>query len=150
VGARDISGLRTATFHSYCHGLLKRHRKAFQVLDTPDLWIYLRRRIRELPLRRFIRAASPGQFLSDLLRFFDRCNDEMVDAQAYSAYVAEVEAGRMPLPCVGEDDLPEEEVVARCREIANVFATVERMLEAERLGTFGAIITRAVALLKAF
>jgi DNA helicase-2/ATP-dependent DNA helicase PcrA len=148
VGTRDLTGLCTATFHSYCYGLLKRHAQAFQVLDTPDLWIYLRRRIRELPLERFVRAASPGEFLAHLLRFFDRCNEEMVDAAAYSAYVGEVEAGRLPLPFVGDDELPPEEVRARCREIANIFAKVEAMLAQDGLGTFGAIITRAVAWLR--
>ena len=149
VGALYISGLHTATFHSYCYGLLKRHGAAFNVLDTPDLWIYLRRRLRELPLERFIRAASPGQFLSDLLRFFDRCNDEMVDAAAYGDYVRRVEAGALPLPFVGEDESSPEEVRARCREIANIFATVEQMLAQDGLGTFGAIITRAIDLLRA-
>src|SRR5688572_16763809 len=148
VGALYISGLHTATFHSYCYGLLKRHNAAFKVLDTPDLWIYLRRRIRELPLHRLVRAASPGQFLSDLLRFFDRCNDEMVDAAAYAEYVHQVEVGSLPLPYVGDEELSPEEVRASCREIADIFAKVEDMLAQDGLGTFGAIITRAIELLR--
>ena len=41
--------------------------KKFGVVDDQDLWIYLRRRIRELNLNYFIRAASVSKFLDDLL-----------------------------------------------------------------------------------
>ena len=37
----------------------------------------------------------------------------------------------------------DEEVLGRCREIASVFATVERMLQEDKLGTFGHMITHA-------
>src|ERR1700729_188701 len=55
----------TATFHDYCLELLKRVHKDFGVLDDKDLWIYLRRRIRELRLEYYIRAANVPQFLND-------------------------------------------------------------------------------------
>ena len=40
------------------------------------------------------------------------------------------------------------EILDRCREIARVFATVEEMLRAKNLGTFGHMITGAYHLLK--
>jgi DNA helicase-2/ATP-dependent DNA helicase PcrA len=54
----DLSGLRLATFHEYCNTLLQQNGKEFAVLDDQDLWIYLRRRIRELRLNHFVRAAN--------------------------------------------------------------------------------------------
>src|SRR5437660_11672688 len=69
--------VRTATFHDYCLGLLERAGKKFGVLDDCDLWIYLRRRIRELHLEHYVRAANVGQFLGDLLGFLSRCHDEL-------------------------------------------------------------------------
>src|SRR5271154_3355760 len=48
LGGKQIEA---ATFHDYCLNLLKRAGKDFGVLDDKDLWIYLRRRIRELELR---------------------------------------------------------------------------------------------------
>ena len=42
----------------------------------------------------------------------------------------------------------DEEVLGRCREIASVFATVERMLQEDNLGTFGHMITHAYHLLQ--
>src|SRR4029077_14277914 len=44
--------------------------------------------------------------------------------------------------------ISDEEVLGRCREIAYVFTTVERMLQEDKLGTFGHMITHAFQLLR--
>ena len=146
----DTSGLQVATFHAYCNNLLARCGKQFGVLDDKDLWIYLRKRIRELRLNYFVRAANVSQFLDDLLDFMRRCHDELVGPEKYAEYVSRLEHGELPIPRVGKskDVLSDEEVLGRCREIAGVFATVERMLREENLGTFGHMITHAHALLQ--
>ncbi len=148
----DLSKLQVATFHAYCNNLLIRCGKQFGVLDDKDLWIYLRKRIRELRLNYFVRAANLGKFLEDLLDFMRRCHDELVGPEKYAEYVARLERGELPIPRVGKskdaDSLSDEEVLGRCREIASVFATVERMLRQENLGTFGHMITNAYELLR--
>ncbi len=73
----DLSGLRAVTFHAYCNELLKENGRGFGVLDEKDLWILLRKRIRELQLSYFVRAANVTQFLDDLLDFLRRCHDEL-------------------------------------------------------------------------
>jgi DNA helicase-2/ATP-dependent DNA helicase PcrA len=147
LGGRQVSA---TTFHDYCLDLLRSVGRDFGVLDEQDLWIYLRRRIRELHLQYFIRAANVGQFLSDLLKFMDRCHDELVTPERYSEYVQRLERGELPIPRVAKSSnvLDESEVLARCREIARVFATVERWLEEENLGTFSHMIVRTHALLQ--
>jgi DNA helicase II / ATP-dependent DNA helicase PcrA len=149
----DISRMQVATFHAYCNDLLIRSAKKFGVLDEKDLWIYLRRRIRELRLNYFIRAANLSQFLNDLLDFMRRCHDELVGPEKYAEYLRRVEAGELPAPRVCKSQnagsLSDEETLGRCREISSVFATVEQMLDEENLGTFGHMITRAYALLQA-
>lgn len=140
----------TATFHDYCLDLLHRSHKEFGVLDDQDLWIYLRRRIRDLRLEYFVRAANVGQFLTDLLGFVSRCHDELVTPEKYSQYVERLERGEVPIPRVAKskNELDDAEVLGRCREIARVFATMERWLEEENLGTFSHMITRAHTLLQ--
>jgi DNA helicase II / ATP-dependent DNA helicase PcrA len=150
---RSLLGGATAnatTFHDYCLGLLKGARKGFGVLDEQDLWIYLRRRIRDLHLEHFIRAASLGQFLGDLLKFIDRCHDELVTPAKYAEYVDRLERGEIALPRVAKSKnvLDDDEVLGRCREISRVFTAVERWLEEENLGTFSHMIVRAHALLE--
>jgi len=149
----DISKMQVATFHAYCNNLLIRSRKNFGVLDDKDLWIYLRRRIRELRLNYFVRAANLSQFLNDLLDFMRRCHDELVGPEKYAEYLRRVEAGELPAPRVCKSknagSLSDEETLGRCREISSVFATVEHMLDEENLGTFSHMITRGYALLQA-
>ncbi|HEY5176607.1 MAG TPA: ATP-dependent DNA helicase [Terriglobales bacterium] len=145
------SGLRPHTFHSYCYGLLHDANIQFALLDEKDLQILLRRRIQDLPLKRFIKAADPGEFLKHLLEFFRSCHDELRTTDDYDAYIGRLERSEIPLPRVGKskdaDTMAREEVLERCREIARVFRYVEDLLKQEGLGTFGHIITRAVDLL---
>jgi DNA helicase-2/ATP-dependent DNA helicase PcrA len=141
--------IHSATFHDYCLDLLKRSGKDFGVLDEKDLWIYLRKRIHELHLQHYVRAANVGQFLNDLLGFLSRCHDELVTPEKYAEYVARLERGETSVPRVAKskDQLSDAEVIARCQEIARVFATTEKWLREENLGTFGHMITRARELL---
>jgi DNA helicase-2/ATP-dependent DNA helicase PcrA len=141
--------IHSATFHDYCLELLKRAGKDFGVLDDKDLWIYLRKRVHELHLEHYIRAANVGQFLSDLLGFLSRCHDELVTPEMYAEYVQRLERGELPVPRVvkSKEQLSDAEVIARCQEIARVFATTERWLREENYGTFGHMITRAYELL---
>ncbi|MFY9561395.1 MAG: ATP-dependent DNA helicase [Terriglobales bacterium] len=149
---KDCDGLQVLTFHAWCNGLLRRRGTDFGVLDDKDLWVYLRRRIRDLRLKHFVRAANVSQFLDDLLDFMRRCQDELVGPEQYGDYVARLERGEVAIQRVTkskqQNDLEHSEILDRCREIAGVFATVERMLEEKNLGTFGHMITRAYQLLK--
>jgi len=146
LGGKEVNA---ATFHDYCLDMLNRVHKDFGVLDDKDLWIYLRRRIRELHLEHYIRAANVAQFLNDLLEFVSRCHDELVTPEKYAQYVERLERREVPIPRVekSKNVLDDAEVLGRCREIANVFTTMERWLAEENLGTFSHMISRAHALL---
>ena len=146
LGGKEVNA---ATFHDYCLDMLKRVHKDFGVLDDKDLWIFLRRRIRELRLEHYIRAANVAQFLNDLLEFVSRCHDELVTPEKYAEYVERLERREVPIPRVAKSKnvLDDAEVLGRCREIANVFTTMERWLAEENLGTFSHMISRAHALL---
>jgi DNA helicase-2/ATP-dependent DNA helicase PcrA len=145
------SGVRVQTFHAYCNNLLIGCGKSFRVLDDKDLWIFLRKRIRELELKHFVVAANVTKFLEDLLDFMRRCQDELVGPERYADYVARIERGELPIPRVCRskhvDELSDQEVLARCQEISRVFTKVEAWLKEKNLGTFGHMITHAHALL---
>jgi DNA helicase II / ATP-dependent DNA helicase PcrA len=148
----STAGLQACTFHAWCNGLLQRRGASFGVLDDKDLWVFLRRRIRDLRLKHFVRAANVGQFLDSLLDFMRRCQDELVGPAEYLRYVQRLERGEFALPRVAkakkQADLKDAEILERCREIARVYAGVEEMLREQNLGTFGHMITRAYELLK--
>lgn len=152
LGKDRVSHLQVGTFHAYCNNLLIRNKRSFGVLDDKDLWIYLRKRMRDLQLDYFVRAANVSKFLEDLLEFMRRCQDELVGPEQYAEYVRRLERGELPVPRVCKskdvDKLSDEEVLARCGEISNVFSKVEEMLSSKNLGTFGHMITRAYDLLR--
>jgi DNA helicase II / ATP-dependent DNA helicase PcrA len=148
----DLTGLQAQTFHAYCNKLLQRNGKEFGVLDDQDLWIFLRRRLAELDLRYYVRAANVAQFLDDLLNFMRRCQDELVTPRMYADYVGRLDRGELPIPRVSKSkdasSLSDEEVLGRCQEISRVFITIEDLLQQQNLGTFGHMITRAYDLLE--
>src|SRR5690348_15110224 len=139
-----------ATFHSFCETLLKDCDPQRVVLDTVDHWILLRRNLARLKLEQYRRIAEPGQFLSDFVEFFSRCQDELVSAEEYQQY-ADVLARelREERAFLDADTLAErEEMVDREQEIARAYrASQELLLEKKRL-SFGTLITDAVALLE--
>jgi DNA helicase-2/ATP-dependent DNA helicase PcrA len=152
VGLASAEGLRASTIHGFANGLIQEAGRGFGVLDEKDLSVYLRPRLRQLGLERFQKAAQPAKFLDDLLDFFRRCQDELIDPAGYERYVERVARGELPLPRVSKSkeagELSREEVVVRCREIARAYRAVEEMLRQDNLGTFGHQITGAVSLLR--
>jgi DNA helicase-2/ATP-dependent DNA helicase PcrA len=146
------AGLHASTFHGYCYELLREAGEDFQLLDQFELWTFLRQRVADLPLNRFLRAANPGRFLKDLLTFFDRCSDELVSPELYRDYVERVAAGELAPPRVAKkkqaDAMTRDEVLERCREISAMFTAVEKLLAENSLLTFGALVSRATSLLQ--
>lgn len=142
--------VQAMTFHAYCFRLLDNCGKKFSVLDDKDLWIFLRKRIRDLRLKYFVRAANVSKFLDDLLDFMRRCQDELVGPEQYAAYVEKLNCRELPLPRVAKakDALSDEELLGRCQEITQVYTSVENMLRSGNLGTFGHMITRACEMLR--
>src|ERR1700687_3063044 len=145
-------GLQACPLQSWCTALLQRRGAGFGVLDDKALWVFLRRRIRDLRLKHFVRAANVGQFLDNLLEFMRRCQDELVGPAEYARYVERMERGEVPFPRVARSkrhrEMEDVEILERCQEIARVFTTVEDMLREKNLGTFGHMITNAYQLLK--
>ncbi len=134
------------TFHSFCHALLAETNPSLQILEEVDHWILLRRNLPLLALDRYRRLAEPGQFLGDFVKFFSRCQDELVTPDDYQRYADELaaryarEQGRL------EPDVQRlrEEAVARQQEIARVYRASERLLRERNLFTFGALQLAAV------
>ncbi len=151
VSKKGAGGLEATTFHAYCRDLLRQAGIQFELVDDKDLFVMLRQRLPELRLQHYTKAADPGKFLRDLTEFFRRCHDELRTPDDYDAYVARLERKEIPVPRVVKSKdaaaMPDDDVVGRCHEIARVYRYTEELLKREGLGTFGHLITRAVALL---
>src|SRR5882757_10941881 len=140
------------TFHAYCLGVLKRAGQDFNLLLPEDVYVFLRQRIDQLGLKRFIKPADLGQFLEDLKNFFDRCHEELVGPEEFQKYVDGLRPGSdLPRNCRSKDveEMGAQEIIERWQEIARVYTNSMRLLERDNLGTFGMMIRNAVRLLEA-
>ena len=98
----------------------------------------------------YVRAANVGQFLNDLLEFSAAgVTTNWSRRKSMRSMLRGWNAAKPSVPRVAKskDQLSDAEVIARCQEIARVFATTEKWLREENLGTFGHMITRAHELL---
>jgi DNA helicase-2/ATP-dependent DNA helicase PcrA len=139
-----------ATFHSFCETLLKEVDPNRLALEDVDHWILLRRNLARLKLEKYRRLAEPGQFLTDFVKFFSRCQDELVSCEDYQAFAdqlaAELEHDKPQL----DDDTYKEhaEHVALQQEIARAFRASEEILHEKRATAVNGLISETVALLR--
>src|SRR3984885_9248750 len=88
IGER-AEGVWLSTFHKFClEKILQATNPDSQALDEIDHKILLRRHIGELDLKHFRRLQDPGEFISDFVKFFSRCQDELVTPEDYERFVA--------------------------------------------------------------
>jgi len=139
-----------ATFHAFCETLLKEIDPKITVLEDVDHWILLRRNMARLKLEKYRRLAEPGQFLGDFLRFFSRCQDELVSSEEYQRYAGELETDlQVERKLLDEDTYLERvENVALQKEIVRAYKASEELLNEKKYFSFGSLITWTVALLR--
>jgi DNA helicase-2/ATP-dependent DNA helicase PcrA len=150
IGER-AEGVWLSTFHKFClEKILRAANPDLVPLEDVDHWILLRRHIAELELNHFKRLADPGEFLNDFVKFFSRCQDELISPDDYQQYVEDLhrkyESRKMSL----EPDARalEEEELARQSELARAYRVSERLLRERNLLTFGAQLMQAVQVLQ--
>src|SRR5579863_9324269 len=139
-----------ATFHAFCESLLKDAAPGRLMIDKVDHWILLRRNIARLQLDKYRRLAEPGQFLSDFVEFFSRCQDELVSSEDYQRYADELaEKLKADRATLDDDTFGERaEEVALQQEIARAYRASEALLREKQRVSFGSLITGAVELLE--
>src|SRR5262249_38083838 len=139
-----------ATFHAFCESLLKDVVPERVMLDKVDHWILLRRNMARLQLDKYRRLAEPGQFLSDFIEFFSRCQDELVTWEDYQRYAEGLASQLGSERAVIDEDTYKErlEEVEKHFEIARAYRASEELLREKKRVSFGSLITGAVELLE--
>src|ERR1700735_4977665 len=150
VGER-AEGIWLSTFHNFClEKILRVANPDLKVLEDIDHWILLRRHMAELDLKHFRRLAEPGEFLNDFLKFFSRCQDELVTPDDYQRHVDKSRQAYIQRRELLDPDARklEEQELARQDELAHVYRVSERLLRERNLLTFGAQLMQTVQLLR--
>lgn len=148
---RRRAAVNACTFNAYCNGILQRNGRGFFVLTKEDCYVFLRQRIDQLGLEKFIKASDLGEFLHDLQEFFDRCHEELITPEQFQKYVNGLRpGGNVPRNCRSKlvEQLGDQEIIARWQEIARAYTNSMRLLERHGLGVFGMQISNAVRLLQ--
>jgi DNA helicase-2/ATP-dependent DNA helicase PcrA len=143
-------GITLTTFHAFCETILKEGAPGRLPLEQVDHWILLRRNMRRLQLDKYRRLAEPGQFLTDFIQFFSRCQDELVSCEKYKEYAeglgTKLEAERLQ---IDEETYKERlEDVEKQREIARAYSASEELLREKNAVALNGLMTEAVKLLE--
>jgi DNA helicase II / ATP-dependent DNA helicase PcrA len=141
--------VQLSTFHAFCAMILAELEPSSRVLDEIDHWILLRRNLSLLKLERFRRLAEPGQFLGDFVKFFSRCQDELVMPDDYQRYADALSMRARHALSSGSGIDPDaarlmEEEAARQQEIARAYRSSEKLLRERKFQTFGSLILNTV------
>jgi DNA helicase-2/ATP-dependent DNA helicase PcrA len=145
VGERG-KAVELCTFHAFCTALFQRIDPGRRILTNEDHWILLRRNLRRLALDKYRRLAEPGQFLGDFVRFFSRCQDELITPDDYQRYADGLVQKALAAEGVAQTDevtLMLEEA-AKQQEIARAYRESDALLREGRLLTFGSMLMDAV------
>ncbi len=148
IGER-AEGIWLSTFHSFClDKILRVANPDLKILEDIDHWILLRRHMAELDLKHFRRLAEPGEFLNDFLKFFSRCQDELVTPNDFQNYTDKSRQAHLARRASLEPDIRklEEEELDRQDELARVYRVSERLLRERNLLTFGAQLNASRAI----
>src|SRR6202047_440308 len=139
-----------ATFHSFCETLLKEVDANRVALESVDTGILRRRNLARLKLEKYRRLAEPGQFLSDFIAFFSRCQDELVSSEDYQRYAEGLAEQLQAERNVLEEDSYKEraENVALQQEIARAYKASEELLREKKAVALNGLIAEAVTLLR--
>ncbi len=137
------NGITLTTFHAFCETILKEGAPGRLPLETVDHWILLRRNMRRLQLEKYRRLAEPGQFLTDFIQFFSRCQDELVSNEKYQEYAdglaSKLEAEQTQLD---EETYKERlEEVEKQQEIARAYRASEELLREKNAVAINGLIT---------
>jgi len=139
-----------STFHSFCNALLQEVNPDLKAIDNIDHWILLRRNLPLLRLEHYRRLAEPGQFLSDFVQFFSRCQDELVTPDDFLRHAEKEAADFSRVRAAMEEDERRirDEEIAKLLEIARAYRASDLLIRERKLLTFGTQIMDAVARLR--
>ena len=140
-------GAEIATFHAFCDRLVRLHAvelgitSQLKVGTRADMLVFLRERIFELGLDRYLPLGRPDEHLQALLAVFDRARDEDVSPERYHDFAARLatEAGDDP----ALRDRAESEL-----EKARAYAAYQKLLLESGRVDFGSQIGLALRLLR--
>ena len=138
------------TFHAFGDRLIREHAFALglhpdvRVLTRAEQAVFVQERLFRFPLKYYRPLGDPGRYVDALLGLISRAKDEDVSVEAYRAYAAALSEEAAARP----DDQAAAEEAARQGELAEAYATYERLRGEAGLLDFGDQVSLALRLLQ--
>jgi len=142
-----LVGATIATFHAFGDRLVREHAvelgltSQLRVESDAEILVFLRERLFELGLRRYLPLGSPDAHLAALVNVFNRARDEDVSPEQYLAFAESLADAASDDPA--RQDRAEAEI-----EKARAYAAYQRLLAEAGRVDFGSQISLALRLLR--
>jgi DNA helicase-2/ATP-dependent DNA helicase PcrA len=142
-----LVGATLATFHAFCDRLVREHAvelgltSRLRVESDAEILVFLRERLFELGLDRYLPLGRPEAHLEALVGLFDRARNEDVPPERYVAFAEGLAAAAGP-------DADARDRAAAELEKARAYARYEELLERAGRLDFGSQIRLALKLLR--
>ncbi|HTK31622.1 MAG TPA: ATP-dependent DNA helicase [Candidatus Saccharimonadaceae bacterium] len=142
-----LVGATIATFHAFCDRLVREHAvelgltSQLRVESEAEILVFLRERLFELGLSRFLPLGAPDTHLAALVNVFDRARDEDVSPERYLAFAESLAAA------AGDDPALRDRAEAEI-EKARAYGAYQRLLAEAGRVDFGSQISLALRLLR--
>jgi DNA helicase-2/ATP-dependent DNA helicase PcrA len=142
-----FTGSTLSTFHAFCDRLVREHAvelgitTQLRVEQPAEILVFLRERLFDLGLSRYLPLGAPDQHLAALVHTFDRARDEDVSPADYLAFAERLAAE------AGDDEALRDRAEAEI-EKARAYGIYQRLLLEHGRVDFGAQIGLALRLLR--
>ena len=139
-------GATISTFHAFCDALVRERAielglsSQLRVERQAEILVFLRERLFELGLDRYLPLGRPDTHLAHLVALFDRARDEDVSPADYATFAA-------GLAAAGGDDAALDRAASEA-EKSRAYAAYQRLLREHDRMDFGAQIALALDLLR--
>jgi DNA helicase II / ATP-dependent DNA helicase PcrA len=134
------------TFHSLCDRLLRQEGlevgldPGFTIMTQTDQWIFLKEHLFEFNLDYYRPLGNPSKFITALIKFFSRLQDELITTDDMISFAANRTKN------AGSD---EETIAAqRISELAQAFIFYQTIKVAHSVMDFGDLISKSIELLQ--
>ncbi len=143
-----------ATFHSFCDRILRESGLEigldpdYKILTATDQWLFVRNRLFEFDLNYYLPLGNPSKFISALLEFFSRAQDEDVSPSEFKKFT---EITKSNPPAGGQianeersaergERSAEKEEIEKLQELAGAYTKYQELKIAASVMDFGDLI----------
>lgn len=132
------------TFHSLCQRILRHEGleigldPGFEIMSQTDQWLFLRQHLFDLRLEYYRPLGNPNRYISALLKFFSRIQDEMISADEIRRFADKLTESKK------EEDQTE---ANRLIELAGAYEKYTRLKHKYSVMDYGDLIGKTVTLL---